>query len=111
MECSHWLCLLRPSHGQPARDAARDSVSLSTSALGFFTSKDQITVNRVSEEKSRMGIGMYSFMASMLYLTGWKSARWATTPPLFLRATQSVSHSKCMKTHQRGCNKSILVPS
>src|SRR5216684_5319233 len=64
-----------PRRNTPVRmdPPATPPLSSSTSAPGLFTSKERITISRGSEVKSRTGIGirftMYSFTASMLYLS------------------------------------------
>jgi hypothetical protein len=64
-----------PRRNTPMRmdPPATPPLSSSTSAPGLFTSKERITISRGSDVKSRMGIGMhftmYSFTASMLYLS------------------------------------------
>ena len=64
-----------PRRSTPVRiePPATPPLSSSTSAPGLFTSKERITISHGSEVKSRTGIGirftMYSFTASMLYLS------------------------------------------
>ena len=52
---------------------ATPPLSSSTSAPGLLTSKDRITIRRGEDMKSRSGMGMrltmYSFTASILYLS------------------------------------------